>query len=128
MRAKEMIPLMSGPPDAMARWAEICHEDDRKEDKWIESLRAEGVKAAHPDDGWVDREADSVHFAYARFDDGVNVGDMIALGCADKWRIVTVTEIKDVGIVMPMRRYFFSSNSESLPPDGGATLKPEKEN
>lgn len=103
---------MSGPPEVMARWAEICHEADRKEDEWIEALRADGVKAAHPDDGWVDRESDSVYFAYARFNDGVNAGDRIALGCADKWRIVTVTEIKDVGIIMPMRRYFFSSNKK----------------
>jgi hypothetical protein len=115
MRANELIPLMSGSPDAMAIWAEICHEADRKEDKWIEALRADGVKAAHPDDGWVDREADSVYFAYARFNDGASVGDRIALGCADRWRIVTVTEIKDVGLVMPMRRYFFSSNDQHQP-------------
>ncbi|MEM1295456.1 MAG: hypothetical protein AAGH89_08820 [Verrucomicrobiota bacterium] len=104
---------MSGPPDAMARWAEICHEADLKEDEWIERLRAEGVKAAHPDDGWVDREADSVHFAYAGFNDGVKAGDRIALGWPDKYRIVTVVEIKDVGVVMPMRRYFFSPNDQA---------------
>jgi len=103
-----MIPLMSGPPAAMARWAEICHEGDHKEDDWIATLRAKGVKAAHPDDGWVDRKENSVHFAYPQFDDEVKVGDTIALGRDDKFRLVTVTAIRDVGIVPPNLRYFFA--------------------
>jgi hypothetical protein len=85
------------------------------------------VKASHPDDGWVDRkgrrntfgyvpEADSVQFAYPQFNDGVKVGDKIALGWADRWRIVVVTEIREVGIIMPTLRYFFESNAKGDAP------------
>lgn len=114
MRADEMIPLMtSDSPSAIAWWSDICHAADRREDEWIRTLRADGVKAAHPDDGWVDRKEDSINFAYARFNDGVKPGDRIALGDPHKWRIVTVTKIVDCGIIMPMRRYFFESIPET---------------
>lgn len=61
--------------------------------KWVADMRAQGVKAAHPDDGWVDRKANTVQFAYSTFDDGVQVADLIALGHHNKYRIVRVTEI-----------------------------------
>ena len=109
MRAKDLIPLASGRPDMVARWAEICIEGDRKEDAWIAQLRSDGVKAAHPDDGWVDREKNTIHFAYPQFNDGVNIGDRIALGWPDKWRIVTVTGSAD-GILL--ERWAFSQNSK----------------
>jgi hypothetical protein len=51
-----------------------------EEDRWVADLRAGGVKAAHPDDGWVDRKRDRVHLCYPQFDDGVEIGDTIALG------------------------------------------------
>lgn len=72
-------------------WVRICMEAANEERDWIARLRAEGVKAAHPDDGWVDREANSVHFAYPQFDDGVEVGGLIALGWPDRHRLVRVT-------------------------------------
>jgi hypothetical protein len=61
-----------------------------------ERLRAEGVTAAHPDDGWVDRTRSCVQFVYPQFNDGVSVGDLIALGWEWKsYRLVRVTRIEE---------------------------------
>lgn len=92
MNALDMIPLAFGRPDMVARWAQICREAHDRDEAWIAMLRREGIKAAHPDDGWVDREKNTVCFAYPQFNDGAGVGDKIALGWASgKWRIVTIT-------------------------------------
>lgn len=66
-------------------------EQQEKEETWIAKLRADGVKAAHPDDGWVDRKCKTVHFAYPQFNDGAGVGDRVALGTENEYRIVTLT-------------------------------------
>lgn len=79
---------------------------------WIEALEAMGVKAAHPDDGWVHRylkpgeepsglthytrneEFESIHWSYPYFREDLEPGDMIALGWpyhAEKTRIVLFT-------------------------------------
>lgn len=98
----------SARPDMVARWAKICHEAHDRDEAWIAMLRREGIKAAHPDDGWVDRENNTVHFAYPQFNDGAGIGDKIALGWAsDKWRIVTITGRAD-GLLL--ERWAFSSN------------------
>lgn len=46
-------------------------------------LRKEGFKAAHPNDGWVDRENNIITLCYPQFNDGVGVGDKMMLGRAD---------------------------------------------
>lgn len=57
MNAQEMIELCSTSNPSFAKlWADICIEGERKEKEWIAALRQTGVKAAHPNDGWVDRE------------------------------------------------------------------------
>ena len=76
-------------------WNRIGAESKAEERSWIEQLQADGIKAAHPDDGWVNRERNEVHFAYPQFNDGVTVGDRIALGDARTWRVVTVTGLRD---------------------------------
>lgn len=58
----------------------IANDMQGEHDKWIASLRAQGVKAAHPDDGWVDRKANTIQFAYCQFNDGAKAGDLMALG------------------------------------------------
>lgn len=50
--------------------------------QWVADQRALGCKAAHPDDGWVDREANTVGLCYPQFNDGLGVGDVLALGWA----------------------------------------------
>ena len=64
-----------------------------EEQEWVARLRLEGIKAAHPDDGWVNREKNEVMLCYPQFNDGLNVGDLLALGWPDRWRIVRVQEV-----------------------------------
>lgn len=78
----------------LTRWQDSCIEAQRHEDKWIEMLRKDGIKAAHPDDGWVNRQDNKVVLCYPQFNDGVSIGDRICLGWHDKWRIVTITSIE----------------------------------
>ena len=68
-----------------------------EEEQWIEDLRKQGFKAAHPNDGWVDRERKEVHLQYPQFNDGVKQGDRIMLGWAsqpDKNVAVVITAIR----------------------------------
>lgn len=51
-----------------------------QEAAWVARLRAAGIKASHPDDGWVRRDRNQVHFCYPQFNDGAGVGDLIVLG------------------------------------------------
>lgn len=76
-------------------WNQIVTERKENELKWIEELRLQGVKAAHPDDGWVERDINQVTLCYPEFNDGVSVGDIIALGSYDKWRLVKVIEERE---------------------------------
>lgn len=71
---------VTGKAGAMAIMRDIATTMEQQQEEWISGLRAAGVKAAHPDDGWVDRDANTVCFVYPQFDDGVNVGNLIALG------------------------------------------------
>jgi hypothetical protein len=80
----------------MSVFARVCEEHRQRKTEWIEQLRADGVKAARPDDGWVDREADIVTGpdCYPDFNDGVEVGDLIALGDPKKYRLCRITDIR----------------------------------
>ena len=73
-------------------WGQVCRDSHEREQQWIRGLRAAGIKAAHPDDGWVNRKDNTVSFQYPQFNDGVKDGDLIALGWPDKYRIVRVTK------------------------------------
>lgn len=79
----------------------IQHERDYRaaEAAWVEHLRRCGLKAAHPDDGWVDREANTLRFSYPQFYDNPQVGDLIALGShTDRgWRVVRLTAKDEPG-------------------------------
>ena len=72
--------LVSGKPEVVARWHEICDQADNDQKKWIAGLRSAGFKASHPNDGWVDREHNHLMFAYPQFNDGADVGDLVMLG------------------------------------------------
>ena len=83
--------VVSGAPEHVVTAVAI---DDRMHDDkkaWIARLRDHGVKAAHPDDGWVDRERNRVHLCYSDFNDGLQVGDLLALGAP--WRDTRIVRI-----------------------------------
>jgi hypothetical protein len=74
---------------------DIANDMERQQTEWIAGLRAAGIKAAHPDDGWVDRENNIVTLCYPQFNDGIEPGDLIALGWPkwhgkDRHRIVRI--------------------------------------
>ena len=95
MKHLEMIGLCrSGDPRFMANWERICREGHAREVEWVSELKKKGVSASHPDDGWVDRKRNEVNLVYPHFNSGVRMGDEIALGCPEEYRIVTVVGIR----------------------------------
>lgn len=89
----------SGRPDLVDAFRRAVERATGEEDGWIARLRADGVRAAHPDDGWVDRDAGTVRFVYPQFDDGVVPGCVVALGWPDGHRLVRLLErIGDTGL------------------------------
>jgi len=72
--------VRGGSPENIWAFAQAAREMEAEQDRWVAGLRAAGVKAAHPDDGWVDRVANSIILCYPQFNDGAGVGDVIALG------------------------------------------------
>jgi hypothetical protein len=88
---------VTGEADAVARAAQIDRSMQAEERQWIADLRARGIKAAHPDDGWVERTLNRVHLCYPQFNDGLAVGDLLALGSPwGETRIVRVTRGEDI--------------------------------
>lgn len=90
-------------------WKKIGDDMRTEEQKWIADLRSIGIKAAHPDDGWIERKKsehhDFVQFCYPQFDDGVAVGDKIALGWPDRYRVRVVQRIRDDGFIFKTKKY-----------------------
>ena len=81
MNAQEMIGLCRTADAKFAkRWVDICIKAEQDEKDWVAALRVQGVKASHPNDGWVNREKNEVQFVYPQFNDGVCIGDIVALG------------------------------------------------
>lgn len=73
--------LSSSDPKAIVLWEGIVARQENAKADWTSRLRAMGVKLAHPDDGWVNRERCTFHLSwYAQFDDRPEVGDLIAFG------------------------------------------------
>lgn len=69
-----------GDPKFISLWNQICQEREDEERLWIADLRSKGFKAAHPNDGWVNRETNEVFFSYPQFNDGADIGDLVMLG------------------------------------------------
>ena len=112
MNAQEMIGLCSTSNPSFAKlWADICIEGERKEKEWIATLRQQGVKAAHPNDGWVDREKNELHFCYPQFNDGAKEGDIVALGWPSdppgKTKFVRLTGHRKMRFISDMIRWQF---------------------
>ncbi len=72
----------------------ICSDRKVKLNEFIKKLKALNIKANHPDDGWHERKDRYFQFSYPRFNDGVNIGDMVALGDYEKFRVFIVKDIK----------------------------------
>lgn len=78
-----------------AHFLATCARIDAEEQAWCQRLRDEGIAAAHPDDGWVDRQKNTVRFAYPHFHARpIEAGAKVALGWPDKYRIVEITKVE----------------------------------
>lgn len=74
--------MSSSDPAAVALWEDITARHEFAKMSWTDILRARGVKYAHPDDGWVNRERNRhTRSWYPQYDDHPEVGDLIAFGC-----------------------------------------------
>lgn len=78
--ASDLMRGVSGQARFVALYADIATSMERDQEAWIAALRAAGVMAAHPDDGWVNRKDNRVQFVYPQFNDGAKAGDLVALG------------------------------------------------
>ena len=98
--AAKLTSGVSGQPEFVALHRSIAVTMEQQQEEWIATLRVAGVKAAHPDDGWVNRKDNYVQFAYPQFNDGAKAGDLIALGWPQwgdkkpRHRIVRLIEFK----------------------------------
>jgi len=88
-------------------------DDKLRMTTWIGMLRIGGVKAAHPDDECVDKKSNYIHLFYPQFNDGIKIGDSIALGTPEKWRVVKVTRICPSFLSRDMVFYYFESADTS---------------
>jgi hypothetical protein len=102
--AAELMRNFYGRVDAMKMASDIATSMEQEQQAWIAKLRAEGVKAAHPDDGWVNRKDNVLQFVYPQFNDGAGCGDLVALGWPQwgnkdqRHRIVRLVEFHGNGL------------------------------
>jgi len=71
-----------------------AREYEEKQAAWRESLRAAGVAATHPDDGWVNREKNTLHLCYPHIMGELKIGSLVALGDHEKYRIVRLASFR----------------------------------
>lgn len=84
--------LSSNDPEAVDLWEKIADDHARMDERARSLLPWLGVKMAHPDDGWVDREKDVLKPCYPLLDRHPVKGDLIALGWPfSGYRLVRVT-------------------------------------
>lgn len=99
----------SNNKDLISSWDNIQTKHQSEETGWIAELRSKGIKAAHPDDGWVNRDNNSIQFVYPQFNDKPKAGDRIVLGWPWEYREVCIISIKQEGILNPHNQYYFKS-------------------
>lgn len=91
---------------------QIYEAEEKANRTWIAEMRALGVAAIHPDDGWVDRADSTVLLCYPGFQKAsIEAGDTIALGDHEKWRIVEVVEVVPSRLFPDHIRYRFTQPS-----------------
>lgn len=108
--------MSSADPQAVALWESICNDQASEQVKATALLKARGVKLEHPDDGWVNRERNSITPSYPRFDERPAVGDLIALGWPwQGYRLVRCTKVERGGVLIPTVTYWFEETGEHVP-------------
>lgn len=91
----QMEGLCRGAPEFVDAWVKIVRQGRDEERAWVHDLIEQGYKAAHPNDGWVNRKDNILTFCYPQFDHDAGVGDRVMLGWASdpkSWRPVVLVE------------------------------------
>ncbi len=102
--------LVQGDSSFVSSYEEIVKKNNKLRSEWAEKLKLDGVKASHPDDGWVDRKENYVQFCYPQFIESIEVGDEVALGDFDKYRVVKIVSVEKSGF--GLAKYYFSPNPD----------------
>ena len=92
---------LSGDPAFVSLYCGIVLKQEEDQRKWIENLRVMGFKAAHPNDGWVNRGRNEVFLAYPQFNDGAGEGDLVMLGWPwdkESWRPIKLTGKRETSV------------------------------
>lgn len=102
---------VSGHPEFVSVFLGIVENSEASNKAWVESLRKQWFKAAHPNDGWVDRTHNSFQLVYPHFNDGVCVGDKVMLGWHSEnptfHRPVIVIAIEKSMVFTEIVKYYF---------------------
>lgn len=94
-------------PSAGLGFMKAMMEMEHERNVWLEKLMAAGIRAVHPDDGWVNRNEDTFILHYPYFDLGVRIGDRVVLGSPKEYRIVEVTGIEQRGVISSITYHKF---------------------
>ena len=83
---------------------DVIRKADERLARVCAKLKEEGVKAFHPDDGWVDRRRQCVTLVYPHFNLSPSVGDVIAIGAEESYRVAVVTRVEPYRVTNGRRR------------------------
>jgi hypothetical protein len=72
--------LKSNSKYSVDNWNDIIEKSEMQKQKYIELCKKMGLKLAHPNDGWVDRENNILTISHPYFKESIKVGDLIGLG------------------------------------------------
>lgn len=107
--------MSSSDPKAVATWNAVGVSMAQEQRAASAHLMAEGVKLEHPDDGWVDRQKNSVRPCYPPFNLSPKVGDLIALGRPwTGYRLVRCTGIERRTLLIESVRYSFEDTGRRI--------------
>lgn len=99
--------VSNGSPVGDRFVAELAASSEAARRSWVEILEARGIGLAHPDDGWVDRERDTVLLVYPSLSRTAPApGVLLALGWPDRWRVVRIT--REVPMPIGASRWAFA--------------------
>lgn len=97
--------VVVGEEEFVDNFVLIEQKDESDRNKWISWLRKFNIKASHPNDGWNKREENYISFSYPHFNDGVEEGDLIAMGDYDGFVVVVVDRIHKT--LFGNRKYYY---------------------
>lgn len=92
----------------VSAWNDAARIDREQRRTWVANMLAKGAQIVTPDDGWIDRVNHTVcPPCYADLRPDAAIGDLIALGGPERWRIVRVVSVKRSDFIVKTVIYSF---------------------